>query len=70
MTIGDELFAIVKPDGTVAGDGECPCLYSSKEMADDELWAMGDYLRGMNHCNDLRVIPVRLIAADRQCSAS
>ena len=60
MKIGENIWAIVKPDGTIAGDGECLCLYSSYEMASDELEHSGAYLKELNESN-LVIASVHLV---------
>ncbi len=60
-TISDT-WAILKADGSVAGDGEISLDYfSTREHAGDELQASWDYLTRINESKSFRVARVRLL---------
>jgi hypothetical protein len=62
-------FALICPDGRVAGDGECECIYGTREAAEDELRDTSgvhflDYLKEINGCDSFRVARVVLMEID------
>lgn len=64
MKIGEDVWAIVKPDGTIAGDMECHCISSCEHDARHQLSGpMGKFLREVNG-DGLKVQRARLVPAE------
>jgi hypothetical protein len=66
VKLNEELYAIVKPDGDVAGDGESSCIYLTRESAEsalrnDNIANFGDFLRSINGTDDLRIVRCKLV---------
>lgn len=70
MKLDEPFYAIVTPGGYVAGDGESPCVYHNEASAREHLEGdFGNFLRGVNCVNGLRVVRVRLVTDSGESTA-
>ena len=63
MKLNEPFYAIVKPNGEVAGDGECHLTANSREALEPELrpGLQFRWLCDVNQCDTFRIARVRLI---------
>lgn len=62
MKLNEDLYAVVRPDGSVAGNGDGPCLHKSPRWATDD--ATDSFVQSRNGGVPLRVARVRLVEVE------
>jgi hypothetical protein len=62
MKIGDTVYVLAKPDGTILGNGDGNIMSTCKELVEDEL-KNGDYLGSLNDC-DMSQVTIRKLVLE------